>query len=101
MPSANLFFRSRCGENGVRDGRCGCHTIVLLNHCFYAVGSQNLQRGVLGRRGERVRVLAHIQWAIRALDAAPEVANRLRDRQNVSFGKAARSGDPPCPLVRT
>jgi hypothetical protein len=41
-----------------------------------------------------VRVLAHVEWTVGALDAAPEVANRLRDRQNMGLRETVAQWRP-------
>ncbi len=75
-------------ENGPGYDGCRRHAVVLLNDRFDAIGGQHLQRGALCWSGECVRVLAHVQRAIRAL-FVPVVANGLRDGQDVRFGECA------------
>ena len=75
-------------QNRPRDDRRRSHAVVLLNDGFHAVGRQDLERRALRGRGNRVRILAHVERAIRAV-SAPVVANGLRDGQNVRFGEGA------------
>ena len=42
-----------------------------------------------------MRILADVERTFGALDAAPEIADRLRDRQNVRLGEAAAQRRPP------
>jgi hypothetical protein len=51
-----------------------------------AVGRENFQSGALGRSGQRVRVLAHVNRAGDVLTAAI-VANGLGDGENVRFSE--------------
>ena len=80
--------RAVVDEDGPRDDRRRRHAVVALNDGLDAIGRQDLQRGALGRTGQRVRVLAHVERAIRAL-AAPIVADRLGDGQDVRLGECA------------
>ena len=83
-------------EDGPRDDRCRRHPVVGLNDGLDIVGRQHFERGALGRRGERVGVLAHAKRAVNAL-AAPVIADSLRDGQDVRFGKGAAQGGAPVP----
>ena len=53
-----------------------------------AVGRQHFQGGALGRAGQGVRVLAHVERAVDAL-AAAVVADGLGDGQDVGLGERA------------
>ena len=52
------------------------------------LGREDFERRALRGRGERVRVLADDERAVRAV-TAPVIANRLRDGENVRLGKCA------------
>ena len=56
---------------------------MIVSH---PVGRQDFERGALGRPGDRMGVLAHIERAIGAL-GAPVVADGLGDGENVGFGE--------------
>ena len=75
-------------ENGPRDDGSRRHAVAVLNDGLDAVGRQHLQRGALGRSGQRVRVLAHVERAIGAL-GSPVVADGLSDGQDVRLGEGA------------
>ena len=75
-------------EDGSRDDRRRRHAVVALDDGLDPVGRQDLKRGALGRRGQRVRVLAHVERAVRAL-ATPVVADGLGDGQDVGLGERA------------
>ena len=75
-------------EDGPRDDRRRRHAVVALNDGLDAVRRQDLERRALGRPGQRVRVLAHVERAVGAL-AAPVVADGLGDGQDVGFGERA------------
>src|SRR5262247_4577447 len=81
-----LFSATVIDENSVRDNRRRGYSIVLLNDGFDIVAGQHLERGALRRPGHRVGVFANIQWSVGPL-AAPVIANRLGDSQNVSLGE--------------
>ena len=51
-------------EDGARDDRRRRHAVVALDHRLHAVGGQDLERRALGRAGQRVRVLAHVERAV-------------------------------------
>ena len=57
-------------EDGPGDDRRRRDAVVGLDDRLHAVGRQDLQRRALGRRGQRVRVLAHVERAVRALARA-------------------------------
>ena len=61
---------------------------------LHPVGRQDLERRALGRTGQCVRVLAHVERAVRAL-AAPVVADRLGDGQDVGLGETCRAAAFP------
>ena len=75
-------------ENGARDDGGGGHAVVALDDRMDFVARQDLQRRALGRRGKGVRVLAHVQRAVRAFDA-PVIADGLGNGEYVGLGKAA------------
>ena len=75
-------------EDGPRDDRRRRDAVVALDDRLDAVGGQHFQRGALGRAGQRVRVLAHVERAVDAL-ASPVVADRLGDGQDVGLGERA------------
>ena len=52
-------------QNGVRDDRRRSDPVVWLDDGLDAVGRQHLKRGILRGTGERMRVLAHVQWPVR------------------------------------
>ena len=75
-------------EYCVRDHWRRCEPVVPLNYGCDFIGSENFQCGALRRSGQRVRVLAHIERTRRSL-GFPVIANRLRDRKDMGFGKRA------------
>ena len=75
-------------EDGSGDDRGRGDTLVALNDRLHSIARQDLQRRALGRAGQRVRVLAHVERAVRAL-AAPVVADGLGDSQDVSLRERA------------
>src|SRR5262245_64545730 len=83
-----LFSATVVDENSVRDNRRRGYSIVLLDDGLHLIGGQHLERGALRRPGHRVGVFANIQWSVGPL-AAPVLANRLGDSQNVRFGDRA------------
>src|ERR1700739_4182792 len=80
-------------KNRAGDDRRRSDAIRLLNFCFYIVGCQNFQGSVLGRIGHRVRVLSHVEWAVRA-NALPGIADRLRNGKNVPARERAMQWRP-------
>ena len=69
-----------------------------LNDGLHSVRRQHLERRALRGPGQRVRILAHVERPVRAL-RPPVVADGLRDRQDVRFGKGAIEREPRWPLV--
>ncbi len=57
-------------ENGARDDGRRRDAVVALDDGLDAVGRQHFEGGALGRRGQRVRVLAHVERAVGALAVA-------------------------------
>jgi hypothetical protein len=86
------------GEDRARhDGRRR-RAVVGLDDDVHAVPRQHLERRVLRRRRERVRVLAHEERAAGAL-GLPVVADRLVMATMCPSLKEPRSDEPRCPLV--
>ena len=83
-----IFAAAVVNQDGVRDDRRGCNSIVLLNDGLDAVGRQHLQRGTLRGTRHRVRVFAHEERAVGPLMLAV-FANGLGDSQDVRFGERA------------
>ena len=75
------------GKNGVGDDGGGGVAAILVDHHGHAIGGENLQRGLFGRDGERVGILAHEERAGDALLGAV-FADGLRNGHDVVFGKA-------------
>ena len=73
-------------EDRARDRGCGRVSVVPLDDRVHAVGGKDFERCALGRCGDRMGVLAHIEWSARPLRAAI-VADGLGDRQDVSLGE--------------
>jgi hypothetical protein len=73
-------------QDRARDDRGRCESVVSLNDSLHCVGRQNFESGALGRSGNRMGVLAHVERAIGAL-GAPVVADGLSDGENVGFGE--------------
>ena len=91
MPSARCSRAAAVvDEDGARDDRRRRDAVVALDDRLDAVGRQHLERGALGRPGQRVRVLAHVERAVDAL-AAPVVADGLGDGQDVRLGERCRA----------
>src|SRR6266700_1834259 len=65
-------------EDVPRDDRCRRDAVVLLDDGLHGIGRQHLQCGALGRRGQGVCVLPHVEWAVNAL-TVPIVTNGLRN----------------------
>jgi hypothetical protein len=81
-----LGARAVVDEDRARDDRGRCKSAVTLDDCLHPIGRQNFERCALGRPGNRVGILAHIERAIGAL-GAPIVAYGLGDSQDVGFGE--------------
>src|SRR5262249_10961025 len=81
-------------ENGSRNDRRWRHAIVTLDDGLYPVGRQHLQCGALGRRGQSVRVLAHVEGTGRAL-SAPVIADGLSDGEDVGLRERATQRRAP------
>ena len=73
-------------EDVPRDDRCRRDAVALLDDGLHCIGRQHLQCGALGRRGQGVCVLPHVEWAVDAL-TVPIVTNGLRNGENVRFGE--------------
>src|SRR5919108_1381862 len=73
-------------EDGPRDDWRRGHTVVALDDGQHAVGGQDLERRALGRPGQRVCVLPHVERSISAL-GAPVVADGLGDGQDMGLGE--------------
>jgi hypothetical protein len=78
-------------EDGHGDRR---HAVSALEDGLDTVGREHLQRRALGRRGQGVRVFAHVERAINAPDA-PVVADGLSDGQDVGLGERAAQRRAP------
>src|SRR5580704_1662220 len=83
-----IFAVAVVDEDGARDDRRGSYFVVFLDDGFHAVRGQHLERGALRGAGQRVRVFAHIEWAICGLSATV-VADGLGHGEDVGFGKGA------------
>ena len=83
-------------EDRPRDDRRGRHAIIALDDGVHVVGRQDFERRPLGRTGQRVRILAHVERTIGAL-AAPVVADGLGDGQDVRLGERAAQRRAPVP----
>src|SRR5271165_1765707 len=89
MPSARcslrprLYTRIACEMTGV-----GVTPPVTLDECLHFVSRKDFQRRALGRTGQPMSVLAHIERAVDPL-TAPVVANSLRNGQDMSLGERA------------
>ncbi len=81
-----LGARAVIDQDGARDDRGRCESVVSLDDRLHVVGRQDFERGALGRPGDRMGVLAHVERAVGALVAAV-VADGLGDGQNVGFGE--------------
>ena len=83
-----IFAIAVVDEDGPRDDRCWRHLVAFLDDGFHPVRGQDSERSALSGAGERVRVFAHIEWAIRTV-AAPVVADGLGHGEDVCFGEGA------------
>ena len=83
-------------KDGPRDDRCWGDAVVALDHGLDVIGGQHFEGGALGRRGERVGVLAHVERAVNAL-LSPVIADGLGDRQDVRLGERAAQRGAPVP----
>ena len=81
-----LFASAVVDEDCVRDDRRRRHAVSLLDDRLHPVCRQYFERRALSRPRNRMCILAHIEGALSSLSFAV-VADRLRDRENVSFGK--------------
>src|SRR5580692_2356792 len=89
-----IFAIAVVDEDGARDDRRRSYFVIFLDDGFHAVRGQHLERGTLRGSGQRVRVFAHIEWAIRAL-ATTVVADGLGHGDDVGLGKGAMEWRPP------
>src|SRR5580704_1456835 len=83
-----IFAVAVVDEDGARDDRRGSYFVVFLDDGFHAVRGQHLERGALRGSGQRVRVFAHIEWAICGLSATV-VADGLGNGEDVCFSEGA------------
>jgi len=81
-----LFSIAVVNQDCPRNDWCWCDTVVLLDDGFHPVAREHFQRGALGRRGQSVCILAHVERTVGAL-TPPIVADGLGDRQNVCLGE--------------
>ena len=89
MPSARRSLRPTIVHKDCpRDDRRRSHAVVLLDDGVHVIAGEDFESGALGRLGKRMRIPPHEQRAIDAL-RAPEVADRLRDGQNMGLGERA------------
>src|SRR6266516_16538 len=82
------FAAAVVNEDGPGDDGRRRDAGVPLNDGLDAVRRQHFEGGALGRFGQGVRVLSHVERAVDRLTAAV-VADALRDRQNVGLGERA------------
>src|SRR5215472_8484660 len=75
-------------EDRSRDDGRRRDAVVALDDRLHVVGRQHFERCALRRSGYRVRVLTHIERAIRTL-TTPVLTDRLCDSDNMSFGERA------------
>jgi hypothetical protein len=82
-----IFAAAIIYQDVARDDGRGRDRILFLYDGLHSVSGQDFERSPLRRRRDGLRILPHVERAIRAVGAAI-IANCLGDRQDVSFGEA-------------
>ena len=93
-----LGARAVVDEDRARDHWGRCESVVSLDDGLHPVRRQDFESRALGRPGNGMVSLAHIERAIGVL-GAPVVADGLGDGKNMGFGERPASGEPrmsPC-----
>ncbi len=75
-------------DHGAGHDRCRRESVLALDDRLDTVRCQHLERRVLRHRGQRMRVLAHVERTVDGVRAAV-VADRLGDGEDVGRGEAA------------
>ncbi len=89
-----IFASAIVDQDGARNHRRRRHAVLPLDDGLHSVARQDFKRCALRRRRKGVRILTHIERAIRAVSGAV-VADRLSHRENVGFSEAASQRGTP------